>query len=76
MRLQLAPVVLAQADTAAAVYVPRLMLNLLCPPHLCLRRHNNYHHHPHNYQQQIYHELAGLQELRFNWRDKIPPYRY
>lgn len=23
---------------------------------------------------QIYHELAGLQELRFNWRDKVPPY--
>jgi hypothetical protein len=22
---------------------------------------------------QIYHELAGLQELRFNWRDKVPP---
>jgi len=23
---------------------------------------------------QVYHELAGLQELRFNWRDKVPPY--
>lgn len=23
---------------------------------------------------QIYAELAGLQELRFNWRDKLPPY--
>lgn len=23
---------------------------------------------------QIYHELWGLAELRFNWRDKVPPY--
>lgn len=23
---------------------------------------------------QIYHELAGLQQLRFNWRDKVQPY--
>jgi hypothetical protein len=23
---------------------------------------------------QIYAELAGLSELRFHWRDKLPPY--